>query len=46
MKILIPTKIVSERENRIWKMSPSPERSKLRSKTYHGIALAMAEQWS
>jgi len=43
---LEPTKIVSGREQRIWKMPPSPERSRLRSKTYPGIARAMAEQWS
>jgi len=42
---LKPTNIVSGREGRIWKMSPSPERSKLRSKTFPGIAKAMAEQW-
>lgn len=42
---LIPTNIVEGREQRIWKMAPGPERSRLRSKTYHGIALAMAEQW-
>lgn len=34
----------SER-NRIHYMPPSPERSKLRSKTYSGIARAIAEQW-
>lgn len=44
-KLLEPTNIVDGRENRIWKMPPSPERSKLRSKTYPGIAKAMAEQW-
>jgi hypothetical protein len=27
------------------KLGPSPERAKLRAKTYHGIAMAMAEQW-
>lgn len=27
------------------KLAPSPERAKLRSKTYHGIAVAIAEQW-
>lgn len=42
---LQPTNIVSERESRIHKMSPGKERSKLRSKTYPGIAKAMAEQW-
>lgn len=31
--------------NRIHYMSPGPERSKLRSKTYEGLAKAMAEQW-
>ncbi len=34
------------REQRIHKMAPSPERSKERSRTYPGIAAAMAEQWS
>ena len=42
---LIPTNIVSGRENRIWKMGPGKERSKLRSKTYHGIADAISKQW-
>ncbi len=41
---LKPTNIVKGREQRIWKMPPGPERSKLRSKTYPGIAKAMAEQ--
>jgi hypothetical protein len=27
------------------KLGPSPERARLRSKTYSGIATAMAEQW-
>lgn len=39
------TNIVDGRENRIWKMTPSADRSKLRSKTYTGIAEAMAMQW-
>lgn len=42
---LIPTKIVDGREQRIWKMPPSADRAKLRSKTYQGIADAMADQW-
>lgn len=42
---LQPTNIVSGRENRVWKMSPSPNRGMLRSITYSGIAKAMAEQW-
>lgn len=42
---LTPTNIVSGREQRVWKMGPSPLRWKLRSETYQGIANAMAEQW-
>lgn len=42
---LKPTNIVSGREQRVWKMPPSLERAKARSKTFPGIALAMAEQW-
>ena len=42
---LYPSEIVSGRENRIWKMPPSPDRGKLRSKTYKGIAVAIADQW-
>jgi len=45
LPILIPTKIVSGRENRIWKMPPSKDRGKKRSITYSGIADAMGEQW-
>lgn len=43
---LIPTNIVNGRDNRIHKMGPSKDRSKLRSKTYDGIAQAMVDQWS
>lgn len=42
---LMPSLVVSGRENRIHKMSPSPDRWKERSKTYSGIAAAMADQW-
>lgn len=42
---LIPTDIVDGREQRVWKMPPGPDRAKLRSRTYPGIARAMAEQW-
>ena len=42
---LKPTKIVEGRENRIWKMPPSKDRWKERSRTYQGIADAMADQW-
>lgn len=39
------TEIVEGRENRIYWMPPSKDRAKLRSKTFHGIADAMADQW-
>ena len=42
---LKPTNIVDGREARIHKMPPSPDRWKERSKTYQGIAKAMAYQW-
>ena len=42
---LVPTDIVDGREARIHKMSPSPDRWKERSRTYQGIADAMASQW-
>jgi hypothetical protein len=43
---LVPTNIVDGREQRIWKMPPSENRGKERSRTYFGIAEAMATQWS
>lgn len=42
---LRPTAIVPGREARVHKMPPSPDRWKERSRTYSGIAEAMAEQW-
>lgn len=42
---LTPTSIVEGREPRIHRMAPSPDRWKERSKTYSGIAQAMADQW-
>ncbi len=42
---LKPTNVVTGREARIHKMPPGPNRWKERSKTYPGIAVAMAEQW-
>jgi site-specific DNA-cytosine methylase len=42
---LNPTNIVDGREQRIWKLPPNSDRAKLRSKTYEGIAQAMASQW-
>lgn len=43
---LKPTRVVEGREQRIWKMPPGPNRSHERSRTYQGIAEAMADQWS
>lgn len=45
LPLLEPTDIVEGREQRVWKMPPSPDRGLLRSITYQGIADAMAEQW-
>lgn len=42
---LKPTNLVDGRESRIHKMPPSPDRWKERSRTYEGIADAMAKQW-
>jgi site-specific DNA-cytosine methylase len=45
LPLLKPTNIVPGREGRVWKMPPGPERAKMRSKTYPGIADAMASTW-
>jgi hypothetical protein len=42
---LSPTNVVDGREPRVWKASPSADRWKERSRTYEGIAMAMADQW-
>ena len=42
---LQPTNKVSGREQRIWKMPPSPTRKRDRSATFPGIAAAMVNQW-
>ena len=42
---LLPTNVVSGREPRIHRLPPSPDRWKIRSRTFEGIANAMAEQW-
>lgn len=46
LPLLVPTDIVDGREQRVWRMPPSENRARLRSKTYTGIAKAMAEQWA
>ena len=45
LPLLQPTNIVDGREHRIHGMPPSPDRWKERSRTYQGIADAMAKQW-
>jgi hypothetical protein len=42
---LTPTDIVEGREARVHKMPPGPNRWKERSRTFEGIAAAMADQW-
>ena len=46
LRDLVPTEIVSGREQRVWKMPPSKDRAMMRARTYPGIARAMAEQWA
>lgn len=42
---LMPSNIVEGREQKVWKMPPSSTRKTDRSRTYMGIAAAMATQW-
>jgi len=42
---LHPTNIVDGRTQRVHRMSPGPNRWRERSRTYQGIADAMADQW-
>lgn len=42
---LTPTDIVDGREARVHRMAPGPDRWRDRSRTYPGIAAAMAQQW-
>lgn len=42
---LVPTKVVAGREAKVHKMAPGPDRWRERSRTYQGVADAMAEQW-
>jgi hypothetical protein len=43
---LKPTNIVKGREQRVWKIPPGENRWKERSRTFTGIAEAMANQWA
>jgi hypothetical protein len=42
---LVPTNVVEGREARVHRMPPGPNRWKERSRTFEGIAAAMADQW-
>lgn len=42
---LAPTNVVDGREHRVHMMPPGPDRWKERSRTFEGIAEAMADQW-
>lgn len=51
---LVPTEVLevpplgsTERKEweRVWRMTPSEDRKRLRSRTYEGVAAAMAQQW-
>lgn len=45
LPLLKPARVVEGREARIHRMPPGPDRWKERSRTYTGIAQAMADQW-
>jgi hypothetical protein len=45
LPLLTPTNIVEGREAKVHRMPPGPNRWKERSRTYQGIAAAMATQW-
>lgn len=46
LPLLLPTDIVEPTANRIWKMPGGKNQAKNRSRSYEGIAQAMASQWS
>ena len=45
LPMLTPTNVVEGREAKVHKMPPGPDRWKNRSRTYQGVADAMADQW-
>lgn len=45
LPVLRPSNIVEGREPRVHKMPPGPDRWKERSRTFPGVAAAMADQW-
>ena len=46
LPLLTPTNVVEGREAKVHRMPPGPNRWKERSRTYTGIASAMAAQWA
>ena len=46
LPLLVSTNVVEGRKPRVHYESPGPDRWKNRSRTYEGIAEAMANQWS
>lgn len=42
---LVPTNVVQGRDQRVFRMPPGEDRKRLRSRTFEGIAAAMARQW-
>lgn len=45
LPLLQPSDVVSGREQKVFRMPPGPDRKRLRSVTFTGIAQAMAAQW-
>lgn len=45
LPVLTPTNVVAGREARVHMMPPGPDRWRERSRTFTGIAAAMADQW-
>jgi len=45
LPLLKPTQVVDGREAKVHLMPPGPNRWKERSRTYQGVADAMAQQW-
>ena len=45
LPLLKPTQVVQGREQRVWRMPESSNRARERSRTYQGVADAMATQW-
>jgi hypothetical protein len=42
---LVPTRVVHGREPKVHHAAPGPDRQKIRSRFFEGVAEAMADQW-